>query len=123
MVLTDSAGNIILQKSFAHSTTSVYIYGITESADGKLFLTGRMDAYCIIAQMDNSLNLEWTKYYDFGSNFAGYSIARAATGNGIVLTGKANVGNGQDIIVMEVDSDGLLTSSAGTYYPTSISLT
>ena len=86
-------------------------------------MTGRLERKCLIVKMDSSANLEWAKYYDYESLFFGYSIARATSGNGVVLTGKADVSNGFDIFVMEVDSDGLLASSAGSYYPTSVNLT
>ena len=87
-------------------------------------MTGHMDwNRLLVVKMDSSANLEWAKYYDYSSGFIGYSIARAATGNGVVLTGETNLGNGYDIFVMEVDSDGLLTSSAGSYYPTSVTFT
>ena len=72
--------------------------------------------------MNSSGAFVWAKSYTYGSSFIGYSIARAASGNGVVLTGQVDVGNGQDIFVMEVDSEGELTSSAGTYFPTSFAL-
>ena len=65
------------------------IYGITESADGKIFISGSYGSRCLIMKLDNTATLEWAKYYNFVSGFVSYSIAKAATGNGVVITGSA----------------------------------
>lgn len=92
-MITDSSGSIITQKSFAHATYDVELGAIAESADGKIFLTGCFGSNCYIVKMDFLGSLEWAKLLNKGDLFNVNSIARATSGNGVILTGSARWNN------------------------------
>ena len=50
--------------------------------------------------------LDWVKSYRFISISKAYSIAKAESGNGVIITGQYTESGDNDIMVMEVDEDG-----------------
>lgn len=66
----------------------------------------------VIVKMRSSLTLEWMKSYRFSSSLKANSISKTFSGNGVIVAGEMYNEGGTRILVMEVDSDGELSTSS-----------
>ena len=102
-MLLNSSGSVTLTKKVDHASDSITLNAITTSADGFIYMAGSIATKMVIVKITTAGNMEWIKYYEYGSNVEAYSISKATTGNGVIVTGKSN---DAVIVVIEVDSEG-----------------
>ena len=100
----DSASLITFGKTYIDTTDDININAITTSADGYIYLTGVMGSNLLVVKMDTSGNQQWVKTYSM--TMQGYSISKAVTGNGVILTGSLESSSGSSMAVVEMDSSG-----------------
>lgn len=123
-MILSSTGTIVSAKSHLHGTYAATIHAITTSWDSFIYLTGSLASEMVIIKMTNSGNLEWVKYYSYDTLLMGYSICRAFSGNGVIVTGKSSTSSGSTIVVMEVDYSGELSyQNPYTAHPTTLTST
>jgi len=109
LLKTDSTGNLLWEKNFGGSSGD-YGYGVIETADGGLVVTGYTDSFGNNSQLyllktDSNGNLLWEKNFG-GSNYDyGRSVVETADG-GLVVTGYTNSGN--QVYLLKTDSTGNL---------------
>mgnify|MGYP000455391515 CR=1 FL=1 len=112
LLKTDSTGNLLWEKNFG-GTSSDYGYGVIETADGGLVVTGYTYSFgnssqAYLLKTDSSGNLLWEKNFGGTSNDYGYSVAETADG-GLVVTGyTTSFGNEYQVYLLKTDSTGNL---------------
>lgn len=105
VVITDTTGSISWSRRFTGSYSFIFS-SITTASDGGITFVGSYNTWPVLVKMSSVGIMHHVKSYRFLSNGNAHSIAKAISGNGVVMTGEYLNNSDRDIFVMEVDSDG-----------------
>ena len=112
LLKTDSNGNLLWEKNFGGTDADIG-YGVVETADGGLVVTGYTNSFgnnyqVYLLKTDSSGNLLWEKNFGGTSDDRGYSVVEASDG-GLVVTGYTySYGNYSQVYLLKTDSNGNL---------------
>lgn len=99
-VKSSAAGVVTFGMMYAHSSDNIELKSMVVASDGNVVMAGKIGSKMLLIKADTSGTLQWAKSVQIHDETVAYSIARASSGTGFIISGKTVNSGNSNVFVM-----------------------